>query len=53
MIGESTSAGDRGMGKDEGSCGRVRGGRSLWALEGSYIALPHSPISTSFKKASF
>ena len=51
--GESTTVGNRRVGKDEGSCGRVRGGRSLWAVEGSYITLPPSPISTSFKKASF
>ena len=49
--GESATVGNRGVGKDEGSCGRVRGRRSLWALEGSYITLPPSPISTSFKNA--
>ena len=51
--GEGTTAGDRGVGKDEESCGGVRGRRSLWALEGSYITLSPSPISTSFKKALF
>ena len=48
--GESTTVGNRGVGKDEGGCGRVRGRRSLWALEESYITLPPSPIATSFKK---
>ena len=51
--GESTTVGNRGVGKDEGGCGRVRGRRSLWALEGSYTTFPPSPISTSFRKASF
>ena len=45
---ESTAVRNRGVGKNEGSCGRVRGRRSLWTLEGSYITLPPSPISTSF-----
>ena len=48
---ESAAVGNRGVGKNEGSCGRVRGRRSLWALEGSYITFPPSPISTSFYKA--
>ena len=51
--GEGATLGNRGVGKDEGSCGRVKGRRSLWALEGSYITLPPSPISTSLKKPSF
>ena len=37
--------------EDEGSSGRIRGRRSLLALEGSYIILLPCPISTSYKEA--
>ena len=50
---EGATVGNREVGKNEGCCGRVRGRRSLWAPEGSYIILPPCPISTSFKKALF
>ena len=40
------------MGEDEGSSGRIRGGRSLWALGGSCIILPSCPISPSHKETS-
>ena len=49
---EGATVGKRGVGKD-GGCGRVRGGRSLWALEVSHIMLQSLPISTSFKKPHF
>ena len=51
--GESATVGNRVVWKDEGSHGRVRGERSLWGLEGSYLTLPPSPITASSKKASF
>ena len=50
---EGTATGDRRVGEDEGSGGRIRGRRSLWALEGSCIVLLPCPISTSSKEASF
>ena len=33
---------DRGVGEDRGVSGRIRGGRSIQALEGSHITFPHA-----------
>ena len=50
--GESTTVGNRGVGKDEGGCGRVRGGRSLWALEGVTSHSHPLPSQPPLKKSS-
>ena len=40
---EGAAARDGGVGEHEGGSGRIRGGRSLWAPEGSHIILPPCP----------